>query len=283
MSLHSPVVGQLLSEEDVVVRPDGVETAFYGFLLCSWIERLGIEAFVLRVRNSTASITEVTVLKAFLDILDVVVAGRTKFDVVSVVSCLWFFLARYPVLVFNTRACTSAIVIALIQVEVVQVIGHGTVVELLVAHCLGKTVVICVSCAVALVCLAIAVDNLLDVISGSRITEDSPYAACRCTRGVNPAAFHIALSFICHTSASERTCDTEVIDITTEMTEQGVVQTTDSMTIAMKRTLEALICFRCNRCPRCSAVVDIRTQEELKVLAALNTFIQQGMSFESAM
>jgi hypothetical protein len=77
-----------------------------------------------------------------------------------------------------------------------------------------------VSCAIALVCLAIAIDNLLNIVVCCRITEDCPDGAIGSTRCVDPTALYIALAIVGYTSASERTGNTKVIDATTEMTEQ---------------------------------------------------------------
>ena len=68
MRCHCPAVRQLLSEEDIVVGVDGEEVNRV-IILCIYILTL-----VCLLRYSTAGIAEVTILKAFLDLLDSVIA-----------------------------------------------------------------------------------------------------------------------------------------------------------------------------------------------------------------
>ena len=105
-----------------------------------------------------------------------------------------------------------------------------------------------VRCTIVLAGLVIAIYNLLDIIICIWSTEDSPYAACRCTRSVNPATFYISITLIDHTCRAERTGDTEVIDATAEVIEQRVVQTFDGMSVTMECALEAL-CISTYRLP----------------------------------
>ena len=71
MSLHRPVVGQLLTEEDVVVGPDGEEGAFYSFYSRFRIfSSPSIVALVLSIGDGTTCITEIAIGKAVLNIHD---------------------------------------------------------------------------------------------------------------------------------------------------------------------------------------------------------------------
>ena len=77
-------VGQLLSEEDIVVRPDGIEIylrscyTFHG-------NRFFMTAFVLVLWDRTCGKAEVTVGEAVLDILDAVIARRTERSIFGIV------------------------------------------------------------------------------------------------------------------------------------------------------------------------------------------------------
>ena len=89
MRLGSPAVGQLLSEEDVVIGPDGEEAALYLFLRRSFINLPSIVAFILRFRYLTSRVAEVAVGKAILNVHDdvriVLIARRAEVRMVTVV------------------------------------------------------------------------------------------------------------------------------------------------------------------------------------------------------
>ena len=56
--------------------------------------------------------------------------------------------------------------------------------------------------------------------AGGRSTKDGMNTAIRCACRINPAVFYVAATRVSNTSRGERARHTEVIDITTEVTEQ---------------------------------------------------------------
>ena len=86
----------------------------------------------------------------------------------------------------------------------------------------------------------------LRVSLNRRIAEYRTWSLCRCRRGADPTVLHISPTRLGDTCASERSCDSEVIDITAEVVEEWIVESADGMTITMEVTREALISIICN-------------------------------------
>ena len=182
-------------------------------------------------------------------------------------------LACLPILI-DLAAIHLLVAIALVQVEVVQVVSHSTVVELFFSHGSCFTAVTTggrhTSGCRGIIQVGVAITEVrvhhLVAIRISRITKDSiRLRSQRCFAGsLHPAALHVTLlgntSFcikIGNTSSIERTPHTEIIDITTEVPEQRIIQTADGMTVTMQGALEADI-ISTDRCPTVW-MIDIRT------------------------
>ena len=124
------------------------------------------------------------------------------------------------------------VVVTLEEIEAVQVVSHCTIIEGVGRHRTSQAMT--VTCSVVWQRIwIIAVDTL--VAAACWIAEYSMDAsgetAGRC--GVNPAVLYIAATRIGNTCRGERTCHTEVIDITTEVAKQGVVKAVNMVTITM--------------------------------------------------
>ena len=153
--------------------------------------------------------------------------------------------------------------------------------------------IISIGSAIALVCLTIAVDNLLVTTSCRRIAEYCTYTSIWCTCRIHPSTLHISITLINDTCRVERASYTEVIDTTAEVVEQRVVETADGVAIAMENTLEALFvgayrgprmvdsdCLRCRRVGLMCRIgfnrwtmVNICAHEEFQVFTTLHLLI----------
>ena len=264
-------VGQLLTEEDIVVGPDGRPAVFL-LLIAIFILDLSLPiAFILVGRDDTTSIAEVAVLEAVLDVcktnfLSIDVARRAVVRVAIVVLHVlkhWLVVIADGEVTVSHLALTrrnSLVAVAFVQVEVVQVVGKFTVVESMFGHwrrLAGR--VIAGSAGIVgtlVVVVVVAVDSLVDVVA-DRIaaTEDCLGAGGKTAgrTGLHPAALHIASTRVGHAGAGERTCDAQVIDAAAEVTEKrtcrsrGWCEATDGMTIAVECSEEAVFAWRVRR------------------------------------
>ena len=216
-------IGQHLSEIEIVVRPDGR----IGHRACFSISNYP-HAFVVSLGNCTSGIDEVTV-------------GITVFHIAIVASLLgicWIegirigIVARQrilrqvavglllQVLILRSAGKSSVVVVALVQVEAVQVVGHRTIVELRLRHWSSQATTV-IRRVVALGNRIVAVDNLCTTGS-CRIAEDGFCTSGKTTgrAGVNPAVLYIAVAAIDDTGRRERTRHAKVIDVATELAEQ---------------------------------------------------------------
>ena len=69
MSFYCPTIRQLLSEEQIIVGPDGRPVVYHIFITLQIRELLFPPTLILIVRNGTISKAEVTVFEAILYVL----------------------------------------------------------------------------------------------------------------------------------------------------------------------------------------------------------------------
>ena len=248
-------------------------------------------ALVLCFRNGAVGKAEVTITEAVLHIADgigaVDITGRTEVGMAVVVlrrlqrQCVVAANGEVAVLSLAV-ACTYALVaIALVEVEVVQVVGHLAVIEGVVDHLYGIAATGIVECFVLVG--VVAVDNL--VATAGRIAEDSLWLGDGVSSGGTapyPAVLNIASTGIDYTGTGKRACHAEVIDFAAELVEQRVVQAADGMAVAMQNALEAGFTARGYRSPfigngRIISMAEVCTQEELETLAGSDARIELDM------
>ena len=133
------------------------------------------------------------------------------------------------------------VVVTLEEIEAVQVVSHCTIIEGVGRHRTSQAVMVIIRCVVWQRIWIVAVHAL--VAFCGRITEDCLDISVEATgsTGVNPAVLYITIACISNTCRGERTCHTEVIDITTEVAKQGVVKAVNMVTITMEVTREAML------------------------------------------
>ena len=104
----------------------------------------------------------------------------------------------FQVLVLHTTGQCSVVVVALVQIEAVQIIGNLTVVELCLCHRGGNASTI-VGGIVVLSTWIVTV-HYLRTFAVSRIAKDGTNATIGSTRGINPTVLYIAITRINDTS-----------------------------------------------------------------------------------
>ena len=227
-------VVQRLSEEDIVVWPDGGIGDFVARL-----PRHHSHTHIVSFGNGTASIDKVTILITFLYIAHIAIL---RFVICRIVACLQVLrqdaVLPLQVLVLRYTGQCSMVVIAFVQIEAIQVISHGSIVELTFSHTRWDTVSACMvgifvrSVIFFLIVTVHDADRSL-VCNICRITKYRFRGLSRSICCANPTVLHITLTRFCYTSTCECTRHTEVIDIAAEATEQRVVQTADGIAVAM--------------------------------------------------
>ena len=92
------------------------------------------------------------------------------------------------------------VVITLEQIEAIQVVCHGTVIEGCFRHRTSQAMTIARLIIVQRLRI-IAVHALVSFVC--RIIEDGLYPTCRCASSVDPAILHITITCISNTSGGE--------------------------------------------------------------------------------
>ena len=235
-------IGQHLSEEDVVIGPDGVVLS----IVC------GV-ALVVALGDAASGVDEVTVFIVFLYISEGIVRLCLVATLLQLRLVVFVEVVGIPVLVIGMFGITIAritrryrgqvVVVTLVEVEAVEVIGHLTVIEGLERFLDGRSVIGIGGEAIAILSGIVAVDDLHGLVQGRvavRVVEHRTYIGGRRSRGVNPAVLDIACAIVHDTCRGEATLHAEVIDIAAELTEEGVGQAADGVAVAVEYTLEAL-------------------------------------------
>ena len=215
-------IGEALSEEQVVVGPDGmISLTQYNIF---------VQTDILVLRNCSIGIDEVTIGIAVLDIAKELGCSIERID-----GILWCVVLRYwscrqsaigisrEVCVFLIARSTECLVeVALVEVEAIEVVGHLAVVECLERHLAGIAMSIG-GFAVLVGLWIVAVDNLLArrVFGIVGITEDGLHCVINswCFT-VYPTVLDIACTSIHKACAGECTGDTKVVDFTAEALEE---------------------------------------------------------------
>ena len=112
--------------------------------------------------------------------------------------------------------CASMIIVTLIEIEAIEVIGNSTIIEVLFRHRTCDAMCLIRSNLIGIRVEIITVDDLLVTVSRglSKDGTDTIWETC-CLIALNPTILHITVTRISHTSGSERTHDTKIIDTAT--------------------------------------------------------------------
>ena len=201
-SRHLSVV-QPLSEEDIVIRPDGVITVIF-------------ETDVIVLWNGSSSIDEVTISKAILHVLPSIITRRTEFCIIIILTIILQRQDRITIRINiinevakwcrRTTMC-DMIVIALPEIETVQVVSHLTIEEGLSRHpgrdAIRSCVVSVFVCCIVLLLIIAVHDTVKTVtIPSCRIVEYRLRGLCSCTAIIYPAVLHITTTCFGNTSIS---------------------------------------------------------------------------------
>ena len=307
MCLSSPAIGQFLSEEDIVVRVNWRETVFALFGLSFFRDDFKPVALIYRLRYLTGSIAEVTILEAVFDVPGIRGFGsrscRTVYGIIVEFIVLihveygLIVLANGEVVVGHTRGQSLLVAVALVEIEVVEVVSQFAAIEgcvrlgrslttfatrgdgLLVIKD-SKIITFNVIIKALIAIPEVGVDKLITLRVG-RVTEYSVRLGFqgRCCSSLRPTTLHITFTRVHDTSSIECTHYTEVVYLTTKVVEQRVVETTNGMTITMQNAIEAMSCISADWCPTLR-MINICAHEELQVLTATHLRgVQRRMSF----
>ena len=312
------VVVQGLSEEQIVVGPDGIEVGggdggdarrgVGGLLL--------VDALVGRAGDAACGIAEVAVGEAVLHVLLYLVAlggaGRyvaRRAELRLVGIPLGLRLGEGAVGIGGIERVGRSladlpVVVALVEVEAVEVVGQGAVVEGLGIQGAGLAVGVvagghdvagCRGVVEPRIAVHIAVQeevgvHYLPLAGGGGIAEDGIHLRCtvRQTGGsaLHPAVLHVALALVGYASRGERAGDAEVIDIAAEVAEERVVEAADGVAVAVEHAAEALAVAGDGGPSGGTAWRTlVGTQDELQILAALERLgrvVQRHMAVEFA-
>ena len=267
------VIRQSLSEEQVVIRPDGVVLAVGG-----------VETYVLVLGNRTSGIDVVSVGIAVFDVSEGLVAGTLAVKRVdgvggSVVLRLGFCgqgavaIGAPESVRLIARLAQCLVEVALVEVEAVEVVGHLAVVEGAERH---------LACAASVVRFyfiyirfgIVAVHDLCSV-GVRRVAEDGLYAG-RALRGrvaaLDPAVLHIASADIHDTCCGEVAGDAEVIDLAAEFVEERVGESADGVAVAVQGAFEAVFVGADGRPGGVGLRCDVAAEVELQVLRGSDEF-----------
>ena len=230
-------IGQCLSEEDVVIRPDRHEVGG-GHGIVALTRRDGPRMDIGAFRRGAIRIAEVTVVEAVLHIAEI--RPRLTLSnfhlrhidsvIIGIIACGHLLGQcavglRLQVLIRGTGLQVGSLIVTLVQVEAVQVVGHLTVVEGVVRHLTGHTVRAVRRHSVSVALRIVTVLNLYETsvvaFRSGRVAEDGIDGIVhRSSTTLHPAVLDIAITRLGDTGTGERACDTEVIDLTTEVSEE---------------------------------------------------------------
>ena len=297
LSAIDMTIGELLSEEDVIIRPDR-HIVCRGHSIVALTARDSPHVDIGTLRHGATSIAVITVVEAVLHIAEVWQRlTSSDFHVGLIDGIIIGIVARghvvgqrtigigLQVLIGCTGLQVRTLIVALVQVEAIQVVGHLTIVEGLIRHLSGHTVRVArrhsVCVALRIVAVLYLYETSLVACRSGRVTEDGTGRVEACgSRALHPAVLDITVTRLSDTCASERTGDTEVIDLTTEVSEQRAGETTEGMTIAMERSLEALAIGArrivvADRCP-CGVLLrtEVAVEDELQVTACMDVVVE---------
>ena len=221
-------VVQGLTEVDIVVGPDRCIVGYIHLLIANSLLHYP-DTLIDIVRNSTFCIDVVTISKAVLYIavkllsiflqrivsVSLRIVARSHILWQTAVSICLQILIR----LLGTLPCAIVVVVALVQVEAIQVVGHLTIIERTVGHHAGiASGMRCLTVGIAFGIVAVL--NLCSLII-RRVAKDSLYSIIYCSgRTLYPTVLYKALTRIGYAGTSKRTSDTEVIDLTAELVEQ---------------------------------------------------------------
>ena len=115
----------------------------------------------------------------------------------------------------------------------------------------------------------------------ARITEDCIDTAIRRACGLHPTVLHITVARIGNTGRGERALNTEVIDMTAEVSEERLVQSVDGVSFAMQRTVETSVGGAYRRPVGIGLRSLVGMEEEVEVAACLHTAVEGRVAFQS--
>ena len=245
-----------------------------------------VVAFVVAFGYEAAGIDEVTVLVVLLDVAEgvvglVLIACLLEARLVAAVE-----VVGIPVVVgIVGRHGGQVVVVALVEVEAIEVVGHFAVVERLALLLDGIAMIIGMRyLGVGIVGRIVAVDYL-DEMRGAgtcRFVEDGMYAGEVCARSADPAVLDVARTLVHDTSRGEAARDAEVIDVAAEGAEERVVQSADGIAVAVEDAFEALSVVADWRPVGVLQRSDVALEEELEVSASLDVFVHSEMAIDGA-
>ena len=206
-TLVVPVIGQHLSEVEVVIRPYRIEMA----------DAISIHkrALILVLRYHTVSIAEVTIAVALLNITTIINGAcsiyvcntRRTVDsiILYIVHCRWLRQCAVGIDSVERMRLTSTglrVVISLIEVEAVQVVCHRTVIEGSLRHRTCQAVSV-IRGAVGKSLGIVAVDDLFAL--SCRVAKDSLDTCWEAagSTGVDPAVLDITITGVGNTCGGE--------------------------------------------------------------------------------
>ena len=256
---------------------------------------IDIQSLVVVIGYRTAGVDEVAIGKALLDItaqgyLAFLTFQRVEGIVGRIVGIANIRGERavdvcLPIVVLLAGNKICAVVVALVQIESVEVVGHLTVVERLVGHYAGIASVAGSGQIETFIALRVIAVHYLGACSVRRVTEYGIVFGFgrRCGSALYPAVLHITAASLGHAGTGERAHDTEVVNTAAEVVKQRVVESANGVSVTMHYTIKASAFVIAYRCPlignrRIIGMGKVCLEEELQVASCSYLAIYQAMA-----